>query len=297
MGGARGAIRNPLHGRDQSCRIRRPRERTRDSGVTILESTHWPDVKHYRPDCRPADEHSSQSTRQSTVRSGLSKGHRNREPGVCVYCGREDLVTQDHIPPKALYPAAIWPRLLKIPSCAQCNNGASKDDEYLRTIIGLSAKGERDETLKPISDATVRALSRPEAAGFRHSILRDLQRTFISDANGVLVPVFVGNVDLSRLDRVVARIIKGIFFFERGVRLPEGYEVVNYSVEGLKSVPTPVGRQLQAALERVMAGDPKLIGGPQFAYWSVYDERDPNQSGWLCVIHRHHFFIGWTSPA
>ena len=46
---------------------------------------------------------------------------------------------------------------IKIPSCIKCNGGASKDDEYLRTMIGLSVKGERDEILKPLSDATARA--------------------------------------------------------------------------------------------------------------------------------------------
>lgn len=214
-----------------------------------------------------------------------------------MYCGREAILTEDHIPPKALYSSVLWSQLLKIPSCLECNGGASKDDEYLRTIIGLSAKGERDEILKPVSDAAVRSLVRPEATGFRASILNGITETFVSGPEGIFRPALVGNVDLERFDRVVARIIKGVFFFERGFPLPAYYRVVNYSTAGLKKVPLKVGLQLKALIEGVIVGEPKHIGGPQFVYWSHYNPDDLNQSTWILVLHRHHFFIGWTVKA
>lgn len=107
-------------------------------------------------------------------------------------------------------------------------------------MIGLSAKGERDEILRPVSDAAARALARPEAAGFRQSIVRDIKETFIPGPAGIFVPALVGNVDLPRFDRVISRIIKGIFYTERGVRLSLTYSVVSYSMAGLTRVPTAV---------------------------------------------------------
>jgi hypothetical protein len=62
-------------------------------------------------------------------------------------------------------------------------------------MIGLSAKGERDEILKPLSDATARALARPEAARFLNSILKTVRGTFVPTASGILVPAFLGTVD------------------------------------------------------------------------------------------------------
>jgi len=224
----------------------------------------------------------------------VASRRRKSKPSVCVYCGQEAVLTEDHIPPKTLYPKSLWPHLLKIPSCIKCNGGASKDDEYLRTMIGLSVKGERDEIFKPLSDATERALARPEAAGFRRSILKDVRETYAFGPEGILVPALVGNVDLERFDRVTARIIKGIFFHERGSRLPSDYRVVNYSTEGLRRLPMSVGQQLKAIIETLLTRELKQIGGPQFLYWSDYDLRDTCQSTWLLVIHRHHFFIGWT---
>lgn len=114
-----------------------------------------------------------------------------------MYCGREALLTEDHIPPKALYPSVLWSQLLKIPSCLECNGGASKDDEYLRTIIGLSAKGERDEILKPVSDAAVRSLVRPEATGFRASILNGITEMFVSGPEGIFRVLLLASLPLA----------------------------------------------------------------------------------------------------
>jgi hypothetical protein len=203
----------------------------------------------------------------------------------------------DHIPPKTLFPQSLWGKLLKVPSCVPCNGGSSKDDEYLRTMIGLSAKGERDEILQPISDAAARALARPQAARFRRSILETVRETFAPGPASILVPVLVGNVDLGRFDRVAARIIKGVFWAERGSRLPSDYDVIVYSTEGLRQLPQSVGLQLKSIVDTLLAREPRHVGGPQFLYWSDYNPLDPNQSTWLLVVHRQHFFIGWTVKA
>jgi hypothetical protein len=121
-----------------------------------------------------------------------------------------------------------------------------------------------------------------------------VQETFVPGAAGVMVLAFAGTLDLDRFDRVIARIIKGIFFAERGERLPSHYAVVCYSTAGLTQVPAAEGRQMQAFIESLMVPEPKYIGGPQCLFWSDYNPSDTNESRWLLVIHRHHFFIGWT---
>lgn len=188
--------------------------------------------------------------------------------GSCAYCGREGPITDDHIPPKGLFPVTLQKSLLKIPSCSVCNNGCSKDDEYLRTIIALSANSHRDEALDQVSSTTVRSLARPEASRFREAIMTGLQETFIQNECGVFVPATLGSVDLTRLDRAITRIIKGLFYAENGCRLPDNYRVVNYAGAGLTQVPKaialPVMEKVSAAMETPM----KFVGGPQFAFWS-----------------------------
>ena len=55
--------------------------------------------------------------------------------GQCTYCGRHRKLADDHIPPKSLFGKPRPPDLIKIPSCGPCNNQASKDDEYFKTVL------------------------------------------------------------------------------------------------------------------------------------------------------------------
>jgi hypothetical protein len=88
-------------------------------------------------------------TVESTTRRAQLGGHYERQgragtvgeealpvTPACVYCGERDATTMDHIPPRCLFdrqPAT----LIKVPSCFPCNNGASMDDEYFRTVLSF----------------------------------------------------------------------------------------------------------------------------------------------------------------
>ena len=226
---------------------------------------------------------------------GLAKRGKKEKIGICVYCGEVRELTEDHIPPKALFPPELHKNLLRVASCVCCNTGASKDDEYLRTVIALSAKSERGPALKVISDAAIRSLKRPEAAGFRNSIVNGLQETFVKNSEGIIVPATFGNVDLVRFDSVIKRIIKALFAFERGMRLPSGYKVLSYSTEGLTTMDKASGEKLAEQIKRTTATDVKAIGGQQFRYCSVYSEPDTHCSFWVIAIYGFHYFIGSTS--
>jgi hypothetical protein len=121
-----------------------------------------------------------------------------------------------------------------------------------------------------------------------------LQETFIQNERGVFVPATLGSVDLTRLDRVITRIIKGLFYAENGCRLPDNYKVVNYASAGLAQVPKAIAMPVMAKVSAAMETPMKFVGGPQFAFWSQYDAADPKKSFWVIAIYRAHSFIGWT---
>lgn len=71
----------------------------------------------------------------------------------CIYCG-EIASTKDHVPPKGLIRQSNRDNLWKVESCRNCNNGASRDEEYFRLIIvgALCHTEEADELFDgPIS--------------------------------------------------------------------------------------------------------------------------------------------------
>lgn len=57
---------------------------------------------------------------------------------LCVYCGLA-ATTRDHVPSRCLLEKPYPPNLLTVPSCAACNRGFSKDEEYF--LIALAQVG------------------------------------------------------------------------------------------------------------------------------------------------------------
>ncbi|MFN8616585.1 MAG: hypothetical protein U0837_05775 [Dehalococcoidia bacterium] len=86
--------------------------------------------------------------------------------GICIYCGIEDEMTVDHIPPKCLFPGHVQD-LLRVPSCSECNNGASQDDEYFRLMLTVNESAQGSVTLEAARDAVLRSMGREAAAGLR----------------------------------------------------------------------------------------------------------------------------------
>lgn len=72
---------------------------------------------------------------------------------ACTYCGSM-ATTEDHVPPKGLIRPSRRVNLWTVPSCNQCNGGASRDEEYFRMMVvgALCHSAEADELFDgPIS--------------------------------------------------------------------------------------------------------------------------------------------------
>ena len=64
-----------------------------------------------------------------------------RQKKQCYLCGRTDKLTSDHLPPKGFFNKPYPPNLITVPCCYKCNNGWSKEDEFVRAILALSDIG------------------------------------------------------------------------------------------------------------------------------------------------------------
>lgn len=55
----------------------------------------------------------------------------------CAICGTREATTRDHVPPRAIFTKPLPSRLITVPACAECNNGAAGLDEEFRVNLGL----------------------------------------------------------------------------------------------------------------------------------------------------------------
>jgi hypothetical protein len=88
------------------------------------------------------------------------------EPKRCVYCGSENDLTVDHVPPKLLLARPYPPNLLTVPACMTCNQSFQKDDEYTRTMLSIDVRAAKNPTAQSNLPAVLRSLQRPDARGF-----------------------------------------------------------------------------------------------------------------------------------
>jgi hypothetical protein len=221
---------------------------------------------------------------------------KKKRTGICVYCGRRRRLTRDHIPPKNLFPKPLPVDLITVPSCTECNNEAAKDDEYFRMVVVMREDAGRHLEAQRAWGTVFRSLQRPEAVGLKTSLLRSLRPVSLRSPSGLYLGYKPGyTVDLDRLNRVATRIVKGLFFHERGYRLPDTHRAFGLvdprlipDEQGVKSTATVL-----AALQTQQA---RTVGNGVFSYKFLFTEDESDSSVWLMSFYENLFAIGVTLP-
>jgi hypothetical protein len=78
--------------------------------------------------------------------------------GICVFCGKQAELTDDHIPPKSIYPKKIRSSLKKMNtenSCFECNNGSKIEDELFKVFVGTVGMPMWRDLLKESKESTL----------------------------------------------------------------------------------------------------------------------------------------------
>ena len=211
----------------------------------------------------------------------------------CVYCGKQGELTDDHIPPKNLFPEPRPSNLITVPSCSDCNVGASKDDEYFRLVLSMRHDTGDHPSVHGVQPSVIRSLAREKAVGLRTAVFDSISLRNVHTKSGIyLGQEYFSDVDLSRLDRVAVRIVRGLFFHEFNVRLPVDRGVIAYSVDGFKD-PSAVEKN-KRMIEEVTRQKPRVIGDKVFAYWFQSFSEDPNFTVWVLLFYERVAFICFT---
>lgn len=149
---------------------------------------------------------------------------KKRSRGTCVYCGRHGTLTRDHVPPRNLFGSTSEVQLVTIPCCTKCNGQASKDDEYFRRSLILRHDIPDNPITRELLEAVYRSWRNPRQRGFTRSFLRGVEEKEVYTEGGIyLGQVGTYNIEHHRLDRVVCRIIRGLFYHHSGYPVPRDY--------------------------------------------------------------------------
>ena len=221
----------------------------------------------------------------------------NASNNVCVYCGSTEALTDDHIPPKTLFPKPRPANLITVRSCRSCNEGASKDDEYFRLVISMRHDSGDHPAVKKILPSIYRSLQKSNKKGFQQALFNSMCDLDITSRGGISLGTAPGyDVDLHRLDRVAARITTGLYFHEIGTRVPDNRHVKAYSASGLTHVDSDTSARIIDICDKVGRNPPKVFGENIFAYWFQQVHGDPTMSAWVLAFYEKVVFLCLVTP-
>ena len=146
---------------------------------------------------------------------------------LCVYCGIQSGVTADHVPPKSLFPRPLPKEMVTVPSCEKCNQKYKLDEDLFRSWIHFGPAGVTDPG-KSLWCQKLRQGYKKDL-GLKKIIAKSLRRVDLVTPSGI----FLGerwevSVDKKRVENVIRKIVKGLFwveYVEYKERLPENIPI------------------------------------------------------------------------
>lgn len=211
---------------------------------------------------------------------------------ACVYCGSRRKTTRDHIPPKSLFAKPLPNNLITVPCCRKCNNSVSKDDEYFRSTIVLRRDAAEHPEAKKVAERVWRSLQRPEAKGLNRLILNDVREFYRLNERGVYEPAASFYVRFQRVERVAARIVRGLFWHEYRKRLSNEYIVSAFIDSGIGHMDD---NQL-GIFKSVLEVRSNLVGKTVFRYWHRAVPEEESMTAWILLFYESVWFFCFTVP-
>lgn len=192
----------------------------------------------------------------------------------CIYCGKV-ADTREHIPPKQFFKGTLGNPLVTVPSCKACNAGFQKDEDFFRQFYASMLMERSLEAKKLMEGEVSRSILRSPALGHQMFSQMKLVDAYTRSGlyTGKMTMYTVSDSDKARINRVVNKIIKSLFFHEFGQTIPEGWiiKIIWITLEVEKT---------QKLDEMAKEERWRVIKKDTFAYW-VNHIPQTFQSVWL----------------
>lgn len=143
---------------------------------------------------------------------------------ICIFCGNI-ADTKEHIPAKQFFKNVPDKNLITVPSCKLCNSGFQKDEDFFRQFW-VSMLLDRSTHAKNIFDNEIsRSIKRRPLLGFKMFSQMELKDVYTKSGIylGKMTAYYISDSDRNRIDSVITKIIKGLFFHEFKQTIPKDW--------------------------------------------------------------------------
>ena len=217
-----------------------------------------------------------------------------RKKGLCVICDEKPATTNDHIPPKCLFASKDRINLIKLPTCLDCNNHSSKDDEYLRAVLISRADVAENQSTNELRNALIRSLSYQGQQGFQKFYAKSIGVKRVFTPAGIYLgkhPVLFVNYE--RLETILSKVIRGLYFHHIGKVLKNEYSVKIIGEDDLKlqsaSTTEFIKSKIIYYLDQTFLHE---IGKNTFNYKFLLTSEDKYAGAWILRFYGKVHFLG-----
>jgi 5-methylcytosine-specific restriction endonuclease McrA len=218
----------------------------------------------------------------------------------CVYCGNNQELTRDHVPPKGIFSEPRPSDLITVPACPQCHNAeTSRDDEYFRLHLQVrDGICEHPDVIKA-RPTLLRSLEKPGKAGMRKGLLENIVFAEAVTPSGIFIKNQLAiQTNTDRLRRVVSRTMKGLFYYYKQHRLPDGYDALVFDEENVQKWPANVlGPFNESVIQPLLAQPAAMLGNGVFSCRFGFNTADQDTTYWIFVFYGQAGFLGLTQPS
>lgn len=200
-------------------------------------------------------------------------------------------MSKDHVPPKVLFPEPRPSDLFTVPSCRNCNGSFSKDDDYFRMVLVSIESVYDDKNARKVNKKFLSSYHRPEAKGFKKAIQNSLTNVDLISEGGIHVGTApVMTVDAKRINAMIKRITKGLFFKTQGRCIPNGYQIDVFAQHGLFQLSEDFFMLTAPSLKPV-----ESIGNGIFTYRYAVSIDNPSDMAFIFCFYDKLFFHSMVS--
>lgn len=202
------------------------------------------------------------------------------KPQRCAICGIREATTSDHVPPKGVFPKPRPNDLVTVPSCFQCNNSSSKQDEEFRVFLSLQLGMETPTTRKLWKEGALRSLHHNQR--LKNHIVNNSKEVEVRTPAGIYLGKQRAVTMSARAhNSVLDRTVRGLYFHHFGHILGPRVACRVAPLKGLSG-------ELEPIIEMMSFGS---VGGDSLIYRYGRASDSLLDSIWVLLFYRRYLVL------
>lgn len=197
-------------------------------------------------------------------------------PKLCAICGWAQATTNDHIPPRGVFPRPLPPSMITVPACVQCNNGSSVQDERFRVYLAMATSYYNTEATRLWKEQALRTLDSNQK--LRREVMESIQLLQDTPKTRPGVPFLW---PISAYKPTIERIVRGLYWHHFGVALGRR---VACEIDMLDALPA-------SFIDDSSDWETLGVGDGIFAYRFVRATENPLYSVWVLQFFESHWAL------